>query len=87
MPGPRASRSLLATQTAASRAHTADTHHTQAYPPDNRPTLAPSLTTTHIYTLGAQTHAVLLSAMDASTVCVLVVGGEPNLKDALSNTH
>ena len=53
MLSPRASRSLLATQTAASRVHTADTHHTQAYPPDNRLTLTPSLTTTHIYTLGA----------------------------------
>ena len=88
MTSPRASRSLLVTQTAASRVHTIDTHHTNAYPPDNRPTLAPSLTTTFIYTLGANAHAVLLSAMaNGSTVCVLVIGGEPNLKDALSSTH
>lgn len=60
MPSPRASRSLLATQTAASRVHTADTHHTQAYPPDNRPTLTPSLTTTHIYTLGANARRAAL---------------------------
>ena len=53
MRGPRASRGHHVAQTAASRAHIADIHHLQAYPPKARPTLAPSLTTTLIYTLGA----------------------------------
>ena len=55
MRGPRASKGHHAAQTAASRAHVADIHHLQAYPPKSRPTLAPSLTTTLIYTLGANT--------------------------------
>ena len=53
MRGPRASKGHHVAQTAASRAHIADIHHLQAYPPKARPTLAPSLTTTLIYTLGA----------------------------------
>ena len=55
MRGPRASKGHHVAQTAASRAHVADIHHLQAYPPKSRPTLAPSLTTTLIYTLGANT--------------------------------
>ena len=53
MRGPRASKGHHVAQTAASRAHIADIHHLQAYPPKARPKLAPSLTTTLIYTLGA----------------------------------
>ena len=55
MRGPRASKGRHVAQTAASRAHIADIQHLQAYPPKSRPTLAPSLTTTLIYTLGANT--------------------------------
>ena len=55
MRDPRASKGHHVAQTAASRAHVADIHHLQAYPPKSRPTLAPSLTTTLIYTLGANT--------------------------------
>ena len=54
MRDPRASKGRHVAQTAASRAHVADIH-LQAYPPKSRPTLAPSLTTTLIYTLGANT--------------------------------
>ena len=53
MRGPRASKGHHVAQTAASRAHIADIHHLQAYAPKARPTLAPRLTTTLIYTLGA----------------------------------
>ena len=53
MRGPRASKGHHVAQTAASRAHIADIHHLQAYPPKSRPTLAHSFTTTLIYTLGA----------------------------------
>ena len=88
MRGARASKGHHVAQTAASRAHIADIHHLQAYPPKSRPTLAPSLTTTLIYTLGANARRALLAAMaNASTVRVLVVGRDRNLKGALTNTH